>query len=289
MKKLLPFPSLLAALLSPLLFLTACQSPIQNAYELRKRAARSIATGEGLPTVWNVAAPLELGRVYQCSRTQEAGRFLSPGSNVFVGRTRELKDSKPKGATWSETRSGTWNVKPQLTWMGLRGQLDAKNIRAITFSINGDSYEGISDMNRFEDILNLPTYGPALRQRILEDTERLEREGLPSSEAKYWVVIQLISAKDLSVIFDMTQTLSGTAETVDPAKLAGWLQVAELSPASLTVTDEQIRKATFTSPDVMGLVAQCVPLKARASGPQRGKVYLDLDTVLLAANTPGKP
>lgn len=277
-------PTLSPLILLAMLALPACQSPIKNSYELRKQAAGTIARAEALPTVWNIAAPLEMGRVYKRDGNEKYGYFLSPGSEVFVEQTKLLSQSQPNNTTWSDTRSGSWNVKPQLTYMGLKSELNLKNVRSVTFSLVGDTYQFVNNTQGFEDLLNLPTFGPKLRDRILEDTERLEANKLPGTEAKYWIVVQLLTAKNLAVTFNNVTTTSGGVEVVDPAKIAGWLNIKDLSPASIAVSNDQTRDAKLTSPDTVGLVAQCIPLKAYTSGARRGEVFTDGSTVLLLAN-----
>jgi len=90
--------------------------------------------------------------------------------------------------------------------------------------------------------------------------------------------------KETIKAFNNVTTTTGTAEVVDAAKLRGWLSIKDLSPASITVNNDQSRDAKITSPDTVGLVAHCVPLIAHTSGPNKGEIFPDTSVVLEVAN-----
>jgi hypothetical protein len=234
--------------------------------------------------VWNIAAPLELGRVYTMAGDASHGYFLMPGSDVFVEQTKSLSQSSTYNVAWSETRSGAWNVNAQLTYMGLRGDAAFKNVRSVGFSLTGDQYAFVNNAAGFDNLINLPTFGPALRKKILEDTLRLKAAGLAARNAKYWIAVQLLTAKNLTVDFTNSTSASAGTDVVDPSKLAGWLNVQELSPAKASVSHDGTSAVKYTAPGSMGLVAQCVPLLAHTEGPEMGSIYFDDSAVLDQAN-----
>ncbi len=216
-----PFAEALCGMAFLCCMVSGCQSPIQNSVELRRKAAGTIGRSIALPTVWNIAAPLELGRVYTMAGDAAHGYFLMPGSEVFVEQTKALSQSSTYNAAWSETRSGAWNVNAQLTYMGLRGDAAFKNVRSVAFSLTGDQYAFVNNAAGFDNLINLPTFGPALRKKILEDTLRLKAAGLAAGNAKYWIVVQLLTAKNLTVDFTNSTSASAGTDVVDPRSSPG--------------------------------------------------------------------
>lgn len=265
---------------SPLLslLLVAC-TPVKDATDMRNKMAKRIAPAVGLETVWNTTAPLELGHIYYLQENGRGGKVLNTRYDKFVEATNTSQWRQVIGVDgyWRKDVDSSFSLKPQLAYMGLEASPSISNTRAIRFSAEGHERQSIRNFNSYETtVLNSDGTGIELRKAVLQDTQRLSREKLPIDQARYWIVTDLVTFKNLTVSFQSKPGASVDVSVADQAALKNFLAVNGLTSvggtASGSVGATNESKVTSTSP--CGLLAWCVPLQA---SEQDGRVVMSVD------------
>jgi hypothetical protein len=270
------------------LILSSCeQSLFVDAYDVRDKAAAGIGIKEGSPTVWNDDTTLELGRIYYVFGSRKHGYVLKSYSGLFVPRINDktVSTTTPDNSSWSNTISDTDKINLQLGYMGLSGQFGVNAVKKITFSLDGDAKGEVMAMDSLETILNDPDNGPNLRASIMQDTLNVVNNRLDKSLAKFWIVLEVHTAKNLAVTLNTDTGVTAKLDTSDAATLASWIKVPNLTFPTIDVEPDHTTDVSFKDPDSFGWVAMCVPLFAYLDGPQKGQIYPDESTILWAANT----
>lgn len=249
--------------------LTSCT--IKDAADMRNRMAGEIAPKIGLRTVWNTSTPLTLGNVYYLRADQRGGRVLTNRYSRFVERSNstDYREVSPIRDTWKKDIDSSFSVKPQLQYMGIAASPTLANTRTIRFYAEGNERHSIKEFDTYvADVLNSPGTGPELREHVLEDTERLQRDQLAVDQASYWIVTDLVTVKNLSVEFVSKPSASIDVSVADTAALKQFLQVDGLVPVGGTASASTgtENKSTVKSTEPFGLIAWCVPLTASRKG-----------------------
>jgi hypothetical protein len=210
------------------LILSSCeQSLFVDAYDVRDKAAAGIGIKEGSPTVWNDDTTLELGRIYYVFGSRKHGYVLKSYSGLFVPRINDktVSTTTPDNSSWSNTISDTDKINLQLGYMGLSGQFGVNAVKKITFSLDGDAKGEVMAMDSLETILNDPDNGPNLRASIMQDTLNVVNNRLDKSLAKFWIVLEVHTAKNLAVTLNTDTGVTAKLDTSDAATLASWIKV----------------------------------------------------------------
>jgi hypothetical protein len=270
------------------LLLSSCAQPVfMDAYDFRNKAASDVGLQDGSPTVWNEDTPLQLGRIYQLYGNRKDGYDLTSYSGLYTTSIADKSVSiiGPDNSTWSADISDSNKVDLQLGYMGLQAVADINAVKKISFSLEGDTKGNVMEYDKLQNILNDPNNGPTLRASILEDTHRVFDQKLSRQTARFWIVLQVHTAKNLTVTLHTDNGFTGKLDTSDAAKLATWIKVPNLAFPTVSVAPDHQKDITFKEADSFGWVAMCVPLFAYTSGPSKGQIYPDETTVLWAANT----
>lgn len=284
---MIKMPAILTALGTTLLLSSCADDVFHDAYDIRNKAAADVGLEEATPTVWNEDTPLELGRIYHLFGNQHDGFSLTSYSGLFVKSIGESTVSNigPDHSSWSSTISDQSQVNLQLGYMGLNALVGTNSVKKISFSLDSDVKGQVTEFDALQKILNDPDNGPTLRASILDDTKTVFGRKEDRRNAKFWIVLGVHTAKNLTVILHSDTSLNGKLDTSDASELASWIKVPSLVFPTLDGQTEQTQDATFKAPDSFGWVAMCVPLFAYTSGPLKGQIYPDQTTVLWAANS----
>ena len=270
------------------MLLSSCANQIfVNAYDFRNQAASDVGLQDGSPTVWNQDVPLQLGRIYQLYGNPRNGYDLPSYSGLFTSAIadKSVSTTGPDHSSWSADISDSNKVDLQLGYMGLQAVADTNSVKKISFSLEGDTKGTVMEYDKLQTILNDPNNGPTLRASILDDTQRVFDQKLSRQTARFWIVLQVHAAKNLTVTLQTDSSFTAKLDTSDAAKLASWIAVPNLAFPTVSVAPDHQKDITFKDTDSFGWVAMCVPLFAYASGPSKGQIYPDETTVLWAANT----
>ncbi|MBK1829016.1 hypothetical protein [Haloferula rosea] len=277
--------------LGPACFVALCFSScaIKDATDMRNKMAAEMAPPEGLRSVWNTSTPLTLGNVYyRRIDAQRGGSVLTDRYGRFVERSNssDYRATSPVNATWRKDIDSTFSLKPQLGYMGLSASPTLANTRTIRFSAEGNERHSIKEFDSYVDeVLNSPGTGPELRKRVFEDSQRLATNGLPVSEARYWIVTDLITVKNLSVDFLSKPSAGIEVSVADVEALKQFMQVNGLAVnGSASGNTSSENQTTVKSTDPVGLMAWCVPLTATKSGSGY-RMRAEEDHPILMANT----
>jgi len=240
------------------LILTSCT--IKDATDMRNKMAADIAPKQGLRTVWNTSTPLTLGNIYyRRLDTERGGSVLTDRYSRFVERSNspDYRVTSPVSATWSKNIDSTFSLKPQLGYMGLSASPTLANTRTIRFSAEGNERHSIKQFDEYvNEVLNSAGTGIELRERVFEDTQRLERDGLPLSEARYWIVTDLLTVKNLSVDFVSKPSAGLEVSVADVAALRQFMQVNGLDVrGTASGSSSSTIRSTVNSTDPVGLIA----------------------------------
>ena len=262
---------------------------VKDAADMRNQMAKKIAPTVGLRSVWNTSTPLTLGKVYYRQvDAQRGGYVLTNRYDRFVDRSNsdDYREVSSVVSTWRKDIDSTFSLKPQLAYMGLSASPTLANTRTIRFSAEGNERHSIKQFDDYVDeVLNASGTGPELRERVYHDTERLTRDKLPVTEARYWIVKDLITVKNLKVDF-LSKPSSGIDVSVaDIETLKQFLQVNGLvvtGTASGSHSSEN--NSTVVSTEPIGLIAWCIPLTATRSA-NGFNMKAEEDYPILWANT----
>ena len=203
------------------LLLSSCAQPVfMDAYDFRNKAASDVGLQDGSPTVWNEDTPLQLGRIYQLYGNRKNGYDLTSYSGLYTTSVADKSVSTigPDNSTWSADISDSNKVDLQLGYMGLQAVADINAVKKISFSLEGDTKGTVMEYDKLQDILNDPNNGPTLRASILEDTHRVFDQKLSRQAARFWIVLQVHTAKNLTVTLHTDSGFSGKLDTSDAAQ-----------------------------------------------------------------------
>lgn len=257
-------PSL--AITSITIIASSC-TPIKSAADMRLKMAGEIAPPEGLRTVWNTSTPLELGYIYYKRKDASKGGYvLSSRYERFVEQTNSANYRlvSKSHATWDKEINTSFAIKPQLKYMGFGADPKFSNTKKIKFSAKGDEVHEIKQFISYvSEVLNSPGTGIELRKKVYEDTQRIQKEELPVSEARYWIVTNMMTMKDISIDFSSKPKTSIDVEVADVQALQDFLQVSGLTVSgSAGAETESDNGSTIKPTSPIGLIAWCVPLTA---------------------------
>ncbi len=251
-------------------FVSGCAStPIKNAYDLRDKASKDIGRSTGVLTPWPQIAPLTVARIYE----RVDGGF-KPYSPVLLVRPHPYVSTLYPQTTWSYVVSGNKNLKLQLSYLECEGAIDYKSTRKVNFSAASDEYVYVEDWPALLDTINAkPDIMPGIRSEIISDTRRLA--GRPSSEARFWICTEAITAKDVGVTIDGSFALSPSATLVASEGVKKLLATKQLPNASVSGEIGKTTNASFASKAPIGFTATLYPLLAKTNGDDRGYIYAD--------------
>ena len=240
---------------------------IKNATDMRNKMASDMAPTQGLRTIWNTTTPLTLGHVYIKRPDIERGGYsLFQRYERFESQANSpnYKSATAINATWKKDIDSWFSLKPQLGYMGLSGSPNLSNTKTIRFSADAHELYSIKEFDAFvSNVLNSPGTGPELRKKVYEDTQRLNRNDLPVTEAKYWIVTDMMTFKNLSVDFHAKPSTSVEASVADIATLKQFMQIKGLTVEGMAnASSSADEKTTVKSVEPVGLIAWCVPLTA---------------------------
>jgi hypothetical protein len=251
--------------------------------------AGRIAHTQGLRTVWNTSTPLTLGYIYyKKNDATNGGYVLSSRYDRFVDTSNSPAYClvSKSHATWRKEINTRFSIKPQLTYMGLGVNPSYSNTKKITFTATGDEVREIKQFDSYvSEVLNAPGTGPELRQNVYDDTKRLEDNQLPVSEARYWIVTNMMTMKDLAVDFTSTPKSGIEVSVADLEAIKQFLQVNGLAVSGTGGgTTESKNRSTINASDPIGVIAWCVPLTAKKVD---GKIVMKAaeDHPIAVANT----
>jgi hypothetical protein len=277
----------IAGAILALTLLSACTSEtLSNSFELKKQAATTIAKGLGLKTVWNSVFPFDVGRVYERVVYPDGTFGLLPYSQAFLGVITQttnggpITKTDPVNQTWQQNITGKGSVDLQLQYMGLELDTSVKNTRSVTFSASGDNNIYVADQPGFLNYLNTEPGGAAVKDAVMHDSQSrnsTSHSGTPSTPSKYWIVIDSLSVKNLTVTLNASTAASVQLSDAQAAAIATFAGIPVSGSISAgTSTDGS---ASITSPTSTPLVGVCVPLvwdarnKALNINPQKTLVY----------------
>lgn len=282
--------------LTALMVLASSCSTIKSAADFRSKVAKKIGMETGYITVWNTPTPLKLGNIYSLRPTTPTKKALFTQFDRFVDTTntpewREVEKERIASQNWSKTVKSSYNVKPQLQYMGLGAEASFANTKSVSFSARGHELQSIRNQDDYvEQVLNSAGTGPTFRKTVYEDTEQRKAAKLPVEASRYWIVTNLITVKDLEVKFSAKPSVSGAVTTPDANVLSQavstFLGVPGLTAKiGIGINNDVTKDSSVTSTEPFGLVGMCYPLVGSKNAQGDIVMTIDTDHPLPLANT----